>query len=322
MFLGLCARRKEGDAVVDAESPAGQDYVHVQTGEMDPQSLRGVTSQETTAPEEAFFIKILQNVQTCSEKENGWEDEAVYGGLIAARDIPRLGYLFPDIDSLGTLFKAMEKTQPFRVRKAAYDVILVAREGWLRSADLRPALEDPDYPRQLHSVVIETGRSDHQRSFLMMMEILSEDRYWHSYLRGAMDIWLPFRHEGPDLVIRILTRVGELTFSGYDGSPLDKFLEQLVEDEWAAVPGRSLMDLTADRLEPLVEITMQFKELLFTEIDRKVVLAVVEQVIPGLEKRREDGYEGPGEGIRETVERLIEILQAPMQSTSRQSTYW
>ena len=137
-----------------------------------------------------------------------------------------------------------------------------------------------------------------------------------------MDIWLPFRHEGPDLVIRILTRVGELTFSGYDGSTLDKFLEQLVENEWAGVPGRLLMDLTADRLEPLVEITMQFKELLFTEIDRKAVLAVVEEVIPGLEKRRDDGYEGPGADIREMVEGLIGILQVPMQSTSRRSTYW
>jgi len=49
---------------------------------------------------------------------------------------------------------------------------------------------------------------------------------------------------------------------------------------------------------------------------------VVEQVIPGLEKRREDGYEGPGEDIRDMVETLIVALQIPMQSTSRRSTYW
>ena len=322
LFLRLSARRKEEDAAVDAESPAGQDYIHIQPGEMGPRSPGAIAPPEIITPEYSLFIKILQNVQVCSEKDNGWQDEAVYGGLIAMKDIPRLGSLFPDSDSLGTLFKAMEKTQPFRVRKAAYDVILVAREGWFRSADLRQTLDDLDFPRQLHSVVIETGRSDHQRSFLMMMEILSEDRYWHSYLRRAMDIWLPFRHEGPDQVIRILTRVGELPSVGYDGSPLDKFLEQLVENEWAGVPGRSLRDLTADRVEPLVEITMQLKELLFTEIDRKVVLVAVEQVIPGLEKRRDDGYEGPREDTRYLVEALIEVLRVPMQSTSRRSTYW
>jgi hypothetical protein len=43
-----------------------------------------------------------------------------------------------------------------------------------------------------------------------MMEILSEDRYWHPYLRGAMDLWLDFRHEGTDQVVQILLRVGEI----------------------------------------------------------------------------------------------------------------
>ena len=158
----------------------------------------------------------------------------------------------------------------------------------------------------------------------MMVEILSEDRYWHSYLRGAMEIWLPFRHEGPAQVIRILTRVGELKLPQYDGTnpPLDKFLEQLVEDEWAGVPGRPLMDLTSDRLEPLVEITTQLKDLSFTDVDRKVVLGAVERVIPALERRREEGYEGPGEEVREMVEALVGMLRTPMQSSSRRSTYW
>ena len=332
LFLRLSARRKEEDTAVGAESPPG--YVHIQAGETVPQSLKvkGITSPETITsetitpetitPEYALFMKISQNVQVCSEQEGGWQDEAVYGGLIAMKDIPRLRSFLPDSASLGTLFKAMEKSQPFRVRKAAYDVVLVAREGWLRSAELREALEDFDFPRQLHSVVIETGRSDHQRSFLKMMEILSEDRYWHSYLRGAMDIWLPFRHEGPAQVVLILTRVGGLPYSEYDTTnppPLDKFLEKLVEDEWARVPARHVMDLTADYLEPLVEVTSQLKELLFTEIDRKVVLVVVERVIPALESRRDDGYEGPG-NIRDMVEALIGILQVPMQSTSRRPT--
>jgi hypothetical protein len=108
------------------------------------------------------------------------------------RDIPQLGSCLPDDNFLETLSKAMKKSEkgeeseenkPFHVRKAAYDVILAARDGWLRSPELRQKLEELDFPRQLHSVVLETGRSDYQRSFLMMMEILSEDRYWHSYLR-------------------------------------------------------------------------------------------------------------------------------------------
>ena len=317
LFLRLSARRKEEDFVVDAESPAGQDHIHTQPGEIDPQSPSGIVSPEIITPEHSLFIKILQNIQACGEKNNGWQDEAVYGGLITMKDIPRLGTFSPDSNSLGTLFKAMDWSRPFRVRKAAYDVVLVAREGWLRSAHLRPVLEERDFPRRLHSVVVETGRSDYERSFLMMMEILSEDRYWYSYLRGAMDIWLPFRHEGPDRVIRILAHVGELPHSEYDGSPLDQFLEQLVEKEWAAVPGRPLVDLTAYRLKPLAEITTQFKELLFTEIDRTAVLAVVEQVIPALERRRDEGYEGPEEGTRDMMGALIGILRVPTQSTSR-----
>jgi len=323
LFLRLSARRKEEDAIADTETPPFWDYTHTLEGETVPLSLMGATSPEAITPEYSLFIKISQNVLACSEKDSGWQDEAVYGGLIAMRDVPRLGSLPPDSDSLGMLFKAMEKTQPFRVRKAAYDVMLVAREGWLRSAELRQALKELDFPRQLHSVVSETGRSDHQRSFLVMMELLSEDRYWHSYLREAMDVWLFFRREGPGQVIRILTRIAELPPLAYDDSgPLDKLLRQAVEDGWAGVPGRLVTDLTADCLEPLVGVTTQFKELLCSEIDRRVLLRVVEQVIPALERRRDDGYEGPGEDIRDMVGGLIEILRVPMQSTSRRSTYW
>jgi len=295
-----------------APTTSAQDHIRSHPGEIDPQS-RTTVSPEITPGSYPLSTKILQNIQACSEKASGWQDEAVYGGLVAMKDIPQLESLLPDSGSLGTLFKAMEKTRPFRVRKAAYNVILVAREGWLRSADLRPALEDPDFPRQLHSVVIKTGRSDNKRSFLVMMEILSEDKHWHPYLRGAMDVWLPFRHEGPDQVIRILTRVGELPYSGYDGSDINKFLEQLVENEWTAVPARPLVNLTADGLEPLVEITTQFVKLMFTEIDRMAVLAVVERVIPSLEERREDGYEGPGEVFRDIVEALIGTLRVSVQ---------
>ena len=322
LFLRLSARRREEDGATDVPTPHCQDHVGTQGGES---TVPGeIPLPDAATPEHILFIKIMQNVRACSKQEGGWQDEAVYGGLIAVGDIPRLGSCLPDSDSLETLFKAMDRSQPFRVRKAAYDVVLVALNGWLRSAELRQTLEDLDFPRQLYSVVVETGRSDHQRSFLMMMEILSEDRHWHSYLRESMDIWLPLRHEGSLHVLRVLTRVSEMPLPEYDGSnpPLDKFITQLVEDEWAGVPGRPVMDLAADRLEPLGEVTMQLKELLFTEDGRKAVLAAVNQVIPSLEKRRDEGYAGPGEDIRGIVDALQGVLRTPMLSTSRRSTYW
>ena len=138
-----------------------------------------------------------------------------------------------------------------------------------------------------------------------------------------MDIWLPLRHEGSHQAIGILAQVSEITFPEQDGfnPPLDKFLVQIVEDEWKRVPGRPLNELTADLLEPFVEVTIQLRELLFTEIDRREVLAAVEEVIPALEKRRDNGYEGPGEDIREAVDGLVEVLREPIQSASRRSTY-
>ena len=114
-------------------------------------------------------------VRTYIQTENDWQDETAYGGFIAVRDIPQPGPCQPDDVSLQTLSKAMEDTR-FRVRQAAHDVLLIAREGWFKSAVLRPILEDLDIPRKLHGVVIETGRSDRQSSFLEMLKILSEER--------------------------------------------------------------------------------------------------------------------------------------------------
>ena len=334
LFLRLSAQRKEEDAPQGVETPLGQDPP-LQADGADPQSPGGVPLPQATTPGYTLFVKILQNIQVCSGA-GGWQDEAVYGGLIAMRDIPRLGHFPPDHDFLVTLYEAMDKGRPFRVRKSAYDVILTARDGWLRLPELRhltfenrPSripLRDTrlDFPRRLWGVVTETSRCDHQRSFLQMIEILSEDRDWHSYLREAMDIWLPFRHEGPDQVLHILSRVGALStpLPGRDGSNsnLNKFLAKLVEDEWAGVPGRLAEELTADRMEPLAEVTKQFRELLFNDGERRAVLAVVEQVIPSLEKRRDGGYED----VRGIVDGVLEILQVrvPIESTSCESTYY
>jgi len=334
LFMRLSARRKEEEAATDTKTPSGQERAHATGGATGPVSHGGTVSSETPATEDTLFCKVMHNIRNCIKKEDGWRDEAVYGGLIAIRDIPGLGSCLPNAESLQMLSEAMEKGEAdgenesekklLRVREAAHDVVMVARDGWFKSADLRPILEDLDIPRKLHSVVIETRRSNHQRLFLEMIEILSEDRYWHSYLRKAMGIWLPLRHEGQERVLRILVAVGELLIPGSDSSkpPLEKSLEKLVEDEWARVPGRLLKDVTADRLKPLAEITEQFKELLFTENDRRAVVDAVERVIPSLEKRRDGDYDGPGDDIRGIVNDLLEVLQSPMQSTRHRSTCW
>ena len=290
LFMRLSARRKEEEASPNVESSGAP------------------------IPEDIFFNKIMHNIQICTQEEGGWRDEAVYGGLITIRDIPGLGTCLPESESLQTLSRAMEngEYEPFRVRKAAYDVVLAARNGWLKSTGLRKTLQDLDIPRNLHSVAIETDLPGYQRSFLEMMEILSEDRYWHPYLRKAMDIWLPLYQKGPGYVQRILIAVGELIVPESEESrpSPDEPLEKLVEDEWARVPGRLVQDLTVDRLAPLAEVTERLKGLLVPERDRMAVLAVVEQVIPSLERRRDGGYEGPGEDVRKVVDELIEVLRS------------
>ena len=138
-----------------------------------------------------------------------------------------------------------------------------------------------------------------------------------------MEIWLPLHREGPVHAFHILTNVGELLLPGRGDYNGDKSLEKVLEDEWAAVPGRLPMELTADLLNPLAEVTKQFRELLFfTENGRGAVLAVVERVIPSLEKRRDENYGGPGDDIRDIIDDLLRILCRPMQSNSRRSTYW
>ena len=317
-FLRLSARRTEEDATVDTELG---DFVLIQGFGADPQSLeRTVTSQAPT-PDDTLFSKIMKNIQTCVKRDGSWQDETIYGGLIAIRDIRRLEPSLFDEDTIQTFHEAMNHGNPFRVRQAAYDVMLVTRDQWLTSEGLRQKLEDLGFFRQLHRVVIEIARPDYQRSFLMMLETLSEDAHWHSYLREAMDIWLRLRHEGTAHTLRILSNVGKLLPPGWDGHSFpsfDEFLQQLVVDEWAAVPGRRVCDLSADRLKPLVEVTERFKELLFNDIYWKAALAAVQRVITDLELRRDSGYEGPGDDVRNMVNDLLAKLQLP---TKRRFSY-
>ena len=330
LFMRLGARRKE-----DGTTPDVETLIDVAGGTTYPPSHEGNIPSKTPVAADILFNQIIRNVQTCSQMEGGWQDEAVYGGLIAIADIPGLGTCLPEFKSLQTLSRAMEKEEDkseskrFRVRKAAYDVVLAAQDGWLRSADLRGTLEDLDIPGKLHSVAIEIGLPGYQRSFLGMVEILSEDRYWHSYLRNSMDIWLPLRHESPGHVQRILITVGELIIPGSEESkpPPDAPLEKLLEEEWARVPGRLVQDLAADRLRPLAEATAQFKRQLPADRDRdrRAILSVVEKVVSSLEKRRDEGYDGPGEDVCEIINELIEVLalRSPAaRSNTSGSAFW
>ena len=323
LFLRLRALGKEEDCAADGQLPIGPEFAHVQDLESDLHSLGGAVTSEAPTPERILLSTISKNIKTCSDREGGWEDGAVYGGLVVIRDIHHLQACIPEFSFLKTLAEAMEKDNPPRVRNAAYDIIQAAQDGWLRLADLRDTFEKLDFPRQLHSVVIAPGCSGHQLSFLKMMEILSEDRYWHPYLRGAMDLWLGFCHEGTDQVIQILLRVGEIPPPEVGHClPLDNHLVKIVEDEWARVPGRPAKDLSADLLGPFAEVTTQLKELLFTETDRQAVVDVVERVLPSLEMRRDDGYEGPGKDIVKLINDLLNDLRIPTVSTGHRSSYW
>ena len=329
VLLRLNALRRSDEAATGPETTGGHDFDHFEGNEADPE---GVVKWGDPTPEYALLDKVLRIVDICGAQDD-WEDDAVYGGLIAIKDLPGPELGDPKEEFIRTLAKAMEKREtegeefkkdkPFRVKKAAYDVVLSLRDRWLRSADLRQTFEAVDFPRKLHSVIAETFRSDYQRSFLEMIEILSEDRYWHPYLRKAMDIWLPLHRDGPDHALRTLRSVGEL-LPGGDRSNKKKSLEKVVEEEWEAVPGRSdLNNLTADRLGPLAEVTEQFKRLsVFSESGREAVLAAVEQVVPCLERRRDEGYGGPDDELRMIIEDLLRVLREPVQADSSQPTFW
>ena len=312
LFLRLNARRKGEDTGANAGTPVGQDPVHTTVTETDPQILARTVTSETSTPDNPLFKKVMRNIQACVAQESGWQDEAVYGGFIAIKDIRQLESSLIDDSVIQTFHDAMDACRPLRLRKAACDAVLVTRDQWLHSTGLRQKLRELEFFKRLHSFVVDIARSEYLWWFLEVMEVLSEDVYWHSYLREAMDIWLPLQHEGPGQALRILVNVGGLLHSeGGDSSPLEESLEKRLEDEWAAVPGRPLNALTADRLRPLAEVTEQFKELMFDESHRKAVLAVVEKVIPALKKRSEDGYQGPGEDVCGIVQGLVDTLTLP-----------
>ena len=305
LVLKLSAWRKEEGAAVNT----GVGDPPVQHFEADPQSLEKTATSEAPTSDDTLFRKVMEAIQTCS-----WQDEIVYGGLLAIRDVRQLGPSLFDDEILQTFHEATDDSKHLRVRQAAYDAVLVTQAQWLTSENLRQKLQDLGFFDHLHKVVVEIARSDYQRSFLTMMEVLSEDVNWHQYLREHMELWVPFRYEGAPQILHIIGKVGGLTLAtpGDRGSPpIDDLLQRLMVKEWAAVPGRPLGGLTADRLKPLVKVTEGLKEVVFDDSCRSTVIATVEQVIPGLERRIYDGYEGPGKDVRDIIRDLLENLRLP-----------
>ena len=275
LLLKLSAWRKERGAAVNAG--AGDFLIH--GFGTDPQALERTATSQAPTPDDTLFRKVMETING-----RGLQEEVAHVCLLAIRDIRRLGPSLFDDDTLQTVYDAMRHSNPLGVRRAIYDVVLVMQDQWLKSEQLRWKLEDLDFFERLHNVVAETGRSDYQRSFLLMMEILSGDVRWHSYLRKAMHIWLPFRHEGEPQTLRIIANFSGLEFpkrNDQNSSSLDDFLQKLMVGGWAAVPRWPVRDLTADGLKPLAEIT---EGLLFDDDYLRAVLAEVEQVIPGLKQ--------------------------------------
>lgn len=263
----------------------------------------GTVASETLTPEDALFNAISSVIETCSDDKRGWEDDAVFGGLTAISDMHQLGSYLPNNGFLEKLYEAMGEGKPLRVRQAAYNVIHAAQDGWLMSAGLRNVLLDRDFPRRLYDVLLDTDCS--KSTFLDMVETLSKDKHWHSYLREAMDVWLPLRDNARNQVARILASVGEMSLPGGDVLD-DTSLVNFVKAEWVRVPGRGAKDLTTDLLVPFAEVTKRLKELLFEESQQMDVLVTVEQVVSSLENRND----GLGEDVRGIIDGLLRALRA------------
>ena len=126
LFLRLSARRAQE---VDAEE---EDYVLVQSLKPDPQSLGTTVVSETPTRANTLFSKTMRNIQARVEIEGGWQDDAIYGGLVVITGIRLLESSLFDDDVIQTLHDAMYNDKPLRVRKAAYVTLLVTRGQWLK----------------------------------------------------------------------------------------------------------------------------------------------------------------------------------------------
>jgi hypothetical protein len=109
ILLRFSALRKGDDAVIGSEKPSALDYDHIQPDEADLRSPGGTVRPEGPTPEYALLDLVLRIVKIRGEQEGGWQDDAVYGGLITIGDIPGLQFCLPEPEFLETLSKVMEK---------------------------------------------------------------------------------------------------------------------------------------------------------------------------------------------------------------------
>jgi hypothetical protein len=109
ILLRFSALRKGDDAAIDPETPPALDYDHIQRDEADPQSPGGTVRPEGPTPEYTLLDLVLRTVKIRGEQEDGWQDDAVYGGLMTIRDTPGLQFCLPEPAFLETLSKVMEK---------------------------------------------------------------------------------------------------------------------------------------------------------------------------------------------------------------------
>jgi hypothetical protein len=102
-FLRFSALRGGEATTIYLGIPPTQGYGHVRLDEA------RITGPENPTPEYNLLDQVLRNIETCSAREDGWQDDAVYGGLITIGDIPGLGSYHPTAGLLQMLSKAMEK---------------------------------------------------------------------------------------------------------------------------------------------------------------------------------------------------------------------
>ena len=140
----MCARSRFGGLSRSSAPRTPNKHAHGIGIELRP--FTGTTTSESPSAEHALLSTVFKSIKVRTEQENEWEDEAIYGGLLAIRDIRRLESLHPDVGFLRALSDAMEKTKPSDVMQAAYDVVMAAQDGWLRLPNLRSTLEGFDFP--------------------------------------------------------------------------------------------------------------------------------------------------------------------------------
>ena len=107
ILLTLSALRRSGEAATGPEITRRRDFDHFEGNEVDPG--RTVTWGNPT-PECALLDRVLRIVDIYGQQDD-WENDAVYGGLIAIKDLPAGRLCDPKEEFIRTLSKAMEERE-------------------------------------------------------------------------------------------------------------------------------------------------------------------------------------------------------------------